>query len=285
MIHKNRFSRDLLSLTKPRVTFLVIGTTLAGFFLAPQSSLLTLLWALTGTTLLVAAANSLNMYLERDVDAMMSRTMNRPLPARRLPPPAALWFGLSLSVLSLILLQWKINALTTLLGLIAFISYLLFYTPLKQRSHVALLVGAVPGAIPPLMGWTAATGHVGTGGLVLFFILFLWQIPHFLAIALMRKEEYEKAGLRVLPVEKGEAETRRWMVRYLAGLVAVSLYPYSLQLAGRFYLASALLLGLLFLALGIIGLKKSADLRWARRFFLYSIIYLPLLLSSLFLPI
>ena len=275
---------DFATLVKPRITTLVLVTTAAGLWMTPMTlSSTVIFFTLLGTCLLVGAANTLNMYLERDVDARMRRTSDRPLPARRMSPQSALYFGIGLAVAALIILLTTTNRLTFLLGIIAFVSYVLFYTPLKRKSPIALLVGAVPGALPPLMGWTAATGSIGPGGLVLFFILFLWQIPHFLAIALCHQEEYEKAGIRVLPLEKGDRTTRHWIVRYTAGLFAVSLYPLFLGMAGRSYLVPAFLLGGLFLFLGCLGLKQTTGLRWARNFFLASVIYLPLILISLVL--
>jgi protoheme IX farnesyltransferase len=203
------------------------------------------------------------------------------LPARRLAPETALRFGLALAVVSVLILFLTVNSLTAVLGLVAFVSYVLLYTPLKQKSHIALLVGAVPGALPPLMGWTAATDSIALPGLALFFILFLWQIPHFLAIALFHKEEFARAGIRVLPVEKGEETARHWIVRYLAGLFAVSLYPVVLGVAGTFYFWTAFVLGMVFFSWGCAGLRRNAGLHWARNFFIVSIVYLPLLLLML----
>ncbi|MBI2083697.1 MAG: protoheme IX farnesyltransferase [Deltaproteobacteria bacterium] len=273
--------RDLLTLTKPRVTLLVILTTACGLWMAPTlPSASIIILTLFGTSLMVGAANALNMYLEREIDALMKRTENRPLPAKRLRPKIALWLGITLSVLASFLLA-QVNLLTAVLGFFAFVSYVLFYTPLKQKSMTALLVGAIPGAMPPLMGWTAATGSISFPGLVLFFILFLWQIPHFLAIALVYKDEYKKAGIHVLPLEKGEKETRHWIFRYAIGLLAISLYPFVIGQTGTVYFVIALLLGLIFLGLGGYGLREKAGLKWARSFFFASIIYLPALLISL----
>jgi len=277
---------DFIELLKPRVTALVIATTLGGLWLAPGTPSRTLvIFTLLGTVLLVGAANALNMYLERDTDALMARTRNRPLPAKRMAPGIALWFGVILAVVSATLLTLTVNVLTGLLGVIAFISYVLFYTPLKQKSYVALLIGAVPGAMPPLMGWTAATGSLRVPGdfpgLVLFSILFLWQIPHFLAIALFRQKEYAKAGIKILPLEKGVDATKHMLVRYLAGLVAVSFYPVSFGMTGPAYLVIALVLGITFFGWGCYGLRKSAGVRWAWGFFIASIIYLPVLLAVL----
>jgi protoheme IX farnesyltransferase len=275
-------ANDLVALAKPRITGLVIFTTGAGIWLAPQHpSFFVIFWAIFGSVLLVSAANALNMYIERDIDALMRRTMNRPLPSKRLPPPVALWFGIILAVVSVSLLTAFVNPLTGLLGFIAFISYVLFYTPLKQKSTVALLIGAVPGALPPLMGWTAATGRISLPGLILFFILFLWQIPHFLAIAILHQEEYGRAGIKIMPLEKGLPATKYTLIRYTIALVAVSLYPSLIGLAGNFYLFTALALGIYFILAAFWGLMPSAGRGWAKGFFLASIVYLPVLLFVL----
>lgn len=275
---------DLVTLIKPRVTLLVLATTAAGLWMAPNPlSLKTIIAVLAGTMLLVGAANALNMYLERDLDALMRRTCQRPLPAKRLSPPVALVFGILLATISSLILVLGTNRLTACLGLFAFVTYVLFYTPLKQKSYAALLIGAVPGAIPPLMGWTAATNILAPPGLVLFFILFLWQVPHFLAIALFRKEEYEQAGIKILPLEKGDLATKYCILRYSVGLVAVSLYPVILGTAGQTYFWIALLLGLSFLGYGAYGLRSRLNRNWARNFFFASLIYLPITLISLIL--
>lgn len=275
---------DFLALIKPRVTALVIATTAAGMFLAgrPLSPSL-LFWTLLGTVLLVGAANSLNMYLERDADLLMERTKDRPLPAKRMAPPVALWFGVELAFVAILILSVAVNPLTAFLGVVAFVSYVLFYTPLKQKTTLALLVGAVPGAMPPLMGWTAATGSIALPGILLFMILFLWQIPHFLAIALFRKGEYAKAGIKVLPLEKGELVTKHWMVRSLVALFPVPLFFIPLGLTSRLYSVTAILLNSIFFAWGCYGFRKKNNLSWARSFFLVSIIYLPVLLLVLVL--
>lgn len=273
---------DLVALVKPRVTALVVFTTSMGFWMVPNPvDKNRLVWTLLGTVLLVGAANALNMYWERDVDALMTRTKDRPLPAGRMSPLVALVFGLLLFVVSTLILWLKVNHLTALIGAAAFVSYVLLYTPLKKKTHAALLVGAIPGAAPPLMGWTAATDSLHMAGLSLFFILFLWQIPHFLAIALFRKEEYARAGIRVMPVEKGDLASKHCLIRYLAGLIAVSFYPFLLGIANELYAVAALVMGAIFFAWGAWGFKKEAGTRWAWSFFMASIIYLPVLLFVL----
>ena len=274
---------DLLQLAKPRITALVLFTTASGLWLAPHGlPLRTVIFTLVGTVLIVAAANTLNMYLERDSDALMSRTMNRPLPAGRLAPSVALKFGIVLAAISVPLLTFGVGALPGLLAAIALVSYVLLYTPMKRQSAVALLVGALPGAIPPLIGWTAATERLDLPGVLLFAVMFLWQVPHFLAITLFRKEEYARAGLVVQPNEPGgERAARMNIVRYTVALVAVSLLFVPIGTAHLAYLAAALLAGLVFLGYGLVGLREDSGPRWARNLFLLSLIYLPVLFGAL----
>jgi len=273
---------DLVALAKPRITALVLITTAGGYWLAPvKAGPLVATLTIVGTILIVAGANALNMYLERDVDGRMERTKDRPLPAGRLAPRVALWFGVALSVAAVPILAIGANATTALLAVLANLSYVLAYTPLKQRSHWALLVGAVPGAMPPLLGWTAATGRIGAGGIVLFAILFLWQVPHFLAISIFRKDEYARAGLKVMPNTVGLRATKHSIARYLFALLAVSLLlvPLGVARTGYTFLAGAL--GTIFLGWGCWGLREEAGARWARSLFGISILYLALLFCAL----
>lgn len=285
---KRGLAREFVALVKPRITVLSVATCAAGLWLAPATSgdgggppaLLATL-TLLGTLFLVGAANTLNMYIERDVDGLMERTKNRPLPAGRLAPRTALGFGLVQAALALPLLGFGANLLTCLLGALALFLYVLVYTPLKRRSTVSLLVGAVPGAMPPLLGWTAATGSVSVPALALFFVIFFWQVPHFIAIAFFRREDYVRAGIKILPVERGDDFSRRMIVQYLVYQVAVTLLLVPLGLGGTLYLVGAVLLGAAMLALGIYGLFIPATTRWARGLFLASIAYLPLLFGLL----
>jgi len=283
--------RDFVALAKPRITTMVMITTAGGLFLAPrvvEGVVLrpaTIVFALLGTALIVAGANALNMYIERDIDRHMSRTLNRPLPAGRLSPRAALWFGVVLSVVSVPILAIGVNPLTAFLAVLANLLYVLAYTPMKQRSHFALEIGAVPGAIPPLLGWTAATNRIDAAGIVLFAVLFFWQIPHFHAIALFRREEYARAGLKVMPNVSGDDATKHMIVRYLAALVAASLLLFPLGVAHRGYLFIACALGAAFFGWGAYGLRSGIALgrlnRWARSLFGISIVYLVLLFAVL----
>jgi protoheme IX farnesyltransferase len=224
------------------------------------------------------------MYLERDTDALMSRTMRRPLPARKMDPRSALRFGLLLGAVSLPLLSLAVGPLPGLLAAIALVSYVLLYTPMKRRSPASLLVGAVAGALPPLIGWTAATGTLDLPGLLLFAVLFLWQVPHFLAIALFRRDDYARAGLRVLPNQPGgDRRARHNIVSYTVALVIVSLLFVPLGVAHNLYFVTALCAGALFVAHGLNGLRPSTGPRWARNEFALSLAYLTLLLGALVL--
>ncbi|WP_437842315.1 heme o synthase [Sorangium sp. So ce1153] len=288
---------DLVSLTKPRVTRMVVATMLGGMWVASRylrSGLAgeaameraavpatQLLLALLGTVLVVSGANVLNMYIERDTDLLMDRTRNRPLPARRLAPEVALWFGIALSATSIPLLFAWVNATTAALAALALLSYVLVYTPLKRRTTLALPIGAIPGAIPPLLGWTSITGRIDAPGFLLFAVMFIWQIPHFLAIATFRREEYQRAGLKVLPIEKGERTTRLHMVGYLALLVLASVLFVPLGVGGPVYLGAAIVLGGAFFGLGARGLLAGAGDRWARKVFIASMVYLVLLFAAL----
>jgi protoheme IX farnesyltransferase len=280
--------RDLVALTKPRITTLVLVTGAAGMCLAPgHAGLRALLLSLVGTTLIVASANALNMWWERDVDAHMARTRSRPLPAGRMSADVALVFGLALGAVSAPML-FLVNVTTGLLGLVALVTYTVVYTPLKRHTHLALLVGAVPGAMPPLMGWTTVTGHVGLGGLLLFAVLFLWQVPHFAAITIFRASEYARAGLQVVSVQHGERAARRTVAVWTVPLVTASLLFVPFGLAGATYGAIAAALGGGFLALAVRGPGRSARssedvARWARRVFAWSIPYLSVLLVALLL--
>jgi protoheme IX farnesyltransferase len=277
-----RSVRDFVALTKPRITLMVLTTTAGGLFLAPaRVSLSTLVCTLLGMALIVGGANALNMYIERDIDGRMTRTRLRPLPAGRLAPKHALVFGVALSVLAIPVLTFGVNALTALLAVLSNVIYVLAYTPLKQRSHLALEVGAIPGAMPPLLGWTAAMNRVDGAALVLLAVLFFWQLPHFHAIALFRREEYARAGLQVLPNVRGEDVTKHAIVRYLAILLAVSLLLFPLGVAHRVYLFTALGLGGVFFGWGCWGLRAASGRRWARSLFGISILYLVLLFTML----
>jgi heme o synthase len=278
--------RDVITLAKPRITLMVVITAAGGLFLpsrvggaAPSAA--TVAATLVGLSMIVAGANALNMYLERDIDRRMARTKNRPLPSGRMAPRFALWFGVVLSALSVPVLAIGANPLTALLAVIANLLYVLAYTPLKQHSQYALHVGAIPGAIPPLLGWTAVTANIGAAGAVLFAILFLWQIPHFVAIALFRKADYARGGLVVVPNVTGELASRHTIIRWIFALVAASLLVVPLGLAGHGYLVIATILGAVFFIWGCYGLRAGTGNKWARSLFGISIVYLVLLFAAL----
>lgn len=279
--------RDLVTLAKPRITFMVVITAAGGLFLSRRLpgtealSVATILSTLIGCALIVSGANALNMYIERDVDRRMERTKNRPLPTGRMSPRVALWFGVLTSAVAVPILAIGANALTALLAVLANLLYVLAYTPLKQHSPYALHVGAIPGAIPPLLGWTAGTGHIDAAGAVLFGVLFLWQIPHFCAIALFRKADYARAGIHVLPNVTGELATRHTIVRWTFALVATSLLVVPLGVAHHGYLIAATILGAAFFTWGCYGLREGSGSKWAKSLFGISIVYLVLLFAVL----
>ena len=273
---------DLLSLTKPRLSTLVMVTAGGGLWLSdhpvpwPQA-----LAAVVGTTMVVGGANALNNYIERDSDRLMARTARRPLPDRRMHPSVALAFGLTLSFVSVPLLTFATTPLAGLLAAVALVLYVLAYTPLKRRSSLSTLVGAIPGAMPPLIGWTAATGRFDIGGVVLFALMFIWQIPHSLAIGIYRQPEYERAGLVVFPSEHGSEATRRQILLYSMALAPL---PLVLVIVGTAGLATLLLgsaLGLVFLWRAWQGYRDQAGAKWARHLFLFSLVYLTSLFAVL----
>jgi protoheme IX farnesyltransferase len=276
---------DLIALGKPRITMMVLITTAAGIYLAPSPlNLARAITTLIGVALVVAAANAFNMVLERDVDALMRRTRNRPLPAGRLTPDVAVGFGIFCVVIALPLVRAGANPLTAALSFASLVLYVFAYTPLKRRSPWALVVGAVPGAIPPLMGWTASTGHIGAPGLAIFGVLFVWQIPHFIAITLFRAEEYARAGLKVDVVVRGVDAARWRIIGWSVVQFAASLFVIKSGVGGRFYEGAAFSLGAVLLALCGYALRPMSDektQRWARWFFLYSLVYLPVLFTTL----
>jgi heme o synthase len=273
---------DVVALGKPRITFMVLVTTTAGLLLSPGAVAPSLMAAtLVGVALVVAGANALNMYLERDVDALMTRTRNRPLPAGRLQPEVALAFGVACATVAVPLLAVAVNPLTAFLAALSLVLYVLAYTPLKRKSTVALVVGAVPGAMPPLLGWTAATGSLDAPGIALFLILFVWQLPHFLAISIFRVDEYTRAGLKVVPAVRGLPAAKLQIGVYSLLMVAVSLQVFRAGIGGAFYVAAALALGGGLVTLAAYGLGRNGDAKWARWYFLYTLVYLPSLLTAL----
>jgi heme o synthase len=271
---------DYLALTKPRVVLMVLITAFVGFYLASPGELH---WLLLGHTLIGVALASggtlaLNQYLERDLDARMLRTRERPLPEGRLQPGEALGFGVAITASGLIYLTWLVNPLSGLITAGSVASYLFLYTPLKQKTPFCLMVGAVPGALPPVTGWAAASGGLSLEAWVLFAILFLWQIPHSLSIAVLYREDYARANFQLLPVVEPEGtRTGRQIVVHSLALLAVGLLPTSLQVAGAVYFVTAFVLGMAMLICGVM-LAISYSSAAARRLLFASLIYLPALL-------
>jgi protoheme IX farnesyltransferase len=274
---------DYLILTKVRITVLVLVTTAAGFLLAsgPRLDLVLLGWTLLGTGLAASGAAALNQVLEREADSRMQRTAARPIPAGRMTAAHGLWVGLGLALSGVAVLAALVNWLTALLALATVVLYVGVYTPLKRMTPLNTIVGAIPGAIPPVMGWTAVTGALGLPAWVLFAILFLWQLPHFLAIAWIFRDDYRRGGFPMLPVVDADGRaTGRQVALYCAALIPVSLIPTFLGLTGPIYFFGALVLGLGFLAAGItMALHRRG--KEARRVLLASVTYLPLLLVLL----
>jgi protoheme IX farnesyltransferase len=268
-----------VELTKPRITFLIVLTSAAGFCLGSKSQVdyLALTNALLGIALLSSGIATLNQFMERGLDGRMRRTLTRPLPTGKLAPAQALWFGVALTLGAEIYLALFVNLLTAAFGLTVIAGYLFCYTPLKTRSSLSTVVGAFPGAMPPLMGWTAATGHAGVEAWALFAILFAWQFPHFLAIAWMYREDYARAGILMLPVVEPDGRlTAQQIVIWTLLLVPVSLFPAALGTTGAIYFYGAFLLGLLFLAASIHAAFSNTR-KGARRLLLASVLYLPVL--------
>jgi protoheme IX farnesyltransferase len=270
-------------LVKARLTTLVVLTTAAGFYAGWKGAMdwMLLLNTVFGTALVASGASALNQLLERDYDALMHRTENRPLPSGRLTPDSVLIIGGILSVVGLLYLALTVNLLTAALGAITLISYVWIYTPLKRVTTLNTAIGAIPGAIPPLMGWTAARDDIAGGGWALFAILFFWQLPHFLAIAWIYRDDYARGGFAMLPVFDPEGRrTSSQALSHTLGLLPVSLSPFIFKLAGPAYLASALLLGAIF-TMAAVRFSRELTVARARTLFFVSIIYLPLLLTAL----
>jgi protoheme IX farnesyltransferase len=274
---------DLVALTKPRVVVMVLVTTVVGYYVGLTGSpdWGRLVHLVVGTLLAAAGTMALNQYWERDVDARMKRTQARPLPDGRLAPLEALLFASALAGLGLVYLGAFVNALAMLVTAATVVLYLFAYTPLKLRTALCTIVGAVPGALPPVTGWVTARDEIGLGAWVLFGILFLWQLPHTLAIARLYRDDYARAGVRLLPVVDADgASTERQIVTGCLGLLAVSLLPTLIGLAGTIYFVGALALGAIF---GIFGVRQALNPSGvaARHVLFASLLYLPALLALL----
>ncbi|MBV8069146.1 MAG: protoheme IX farnesyltransferase [Acidobacteriaceae bacterium] len=277
--------KDYIELTKPRITWLIVMSTAIGYYFGHSGAWR--VWAaihtMIGTALVASGTAALNQWYERDADRHMRRTQMRPLPAGRLTPGQALWFGIGLAIIGGLELGFGVNWLTSALAIATLFMYLFVYTPLKQKTWWSTTVGAVPGAMPPLIGFAGAAGMVNADALILGAILFLWQFPHFYAIAWMYREDYSRAGIRMLPVvEPDGGSTARQILLYSILLIPISLLPKWMGMTGSIYMIGALLLGLLFLYSGIRVSLDRSRVR-ARRVLLTSVVYLPVLYALMVL--
>ena len=283
--HHDKWIADYAELTKPRITALILMSTLVGFYLGSPSDLnfSLLLHTLLGTALVAGGTATLNQFWERAADGKMLRTKDRPLPAGRMEPWKALCFGLILSAAGILYLGAKANVLTALLATLTLTSYLFLYTPLKKRTPLCTLVGAFPGAIPPLIGWVAARGDFTLGAGILYLILFLWQFPHFLSIACLYREDYARGGIVMLPVIEPQGEaTGRQIMLYCAALLPASLLPSLFGVTGWVYLSGALVLSTAFLHCGVRAARERTKVQ-ARRLLQASVVYLPLVYGLMML--
>ncbi len=275
--------RDYLELTKPKVQTLLLATTAATMYIAGSPSPTLVALTCLGGYLSAGGAGAVNHFLDRDIDAQMRRTAARPIPAGRVPAPAALIFGCTLAALSFLELSLAVNVLAAALSFAGFLGYVLLYTVwLKRRTRQNIVIGGAAGAIPPLVGWAAVRGSVGGTAVLLFFIVFFWTPPHFWALSLLMKEEYAKVGVPMLPVVRGEAETRRQILLYSVLLYAVTQLPFCAGGFGVVYLAASLALGMAFIW-GALRLYRSPDRRRALQLYLFSLAYLALLFASMVL--
>lgn len=267
-------------LTKPRIAFMLVLTSAAGFYLGTETfDVLLFFNTIVGILLLAFGVATLNQFIERKTDLLMDRTAKRPLPTQKVSPLEALVFGVLLCVSAEIYLAFLVNGLTAVLGLVVIVGYVLLYTPLKVKTSASTAIGAIPGAMPPLMGWTAASGEITLGAWALFALLFLWQFPHFLAIAWMYREQYAKAGILMLPVVEKEGRlTALQIVVFTVAMLPVSLAPFFLEFSGWIYLTGASLLGVWFLFTSVQA-ARAKSIEKARRLLLVSVLYLPLIFA------
>ncbi|MEO6589531.1 MAG: heme o synthase [Pyrinomonadaceae bacterium] len=270
-----------LELTKPRIAFMLVLTSAAGFYLGSKGNFDFLLFinSAIGITLLAFGVATLNQFIERKTDALMERTAKRPIPTNKVSPAEALVFGLILTVSAEIYLAFLVNSLTAVLGLVVIVGYVLLYTPLKTKTSASTAIGAIPGAMPPLMGWTSSANEITLGAWILFAMLFLWQFPHFLAIASMYKEQYRKAGILMLPVVEKEGKlTAIQIVTFTVMLLPVSIAPFFIGVAGYVYLVGASVLGFWFLYSSI-QTARAKTVEQSRKLLLVSVLYLPVIFA------
>ena len=272
---------DYVELTKPKVQSLLLLTTITTMYVAGDPSLSLVALTCLGGSLSAGGAGAVNHWFDRDIDAQMTRTANRPVPAGRIAPAAALWFGIALAALSFVELSLTVNVLSAVLALAGFLGYVFVYTVwLKRRSPQNIVIGGAAGAVPPLVGWTAVTGALDPTALYLFAIVFYWTPPHFWALSLLMKEEYARVGVPMMPVVHGEAETRRQIVLYTGLLYVLTLLPVVFGLFAAIYAAAAVALGTAFMVLAV-RLQRAADRRSALRTYLFSLLYLALLFCAM----
>jgi len=280
-LHTRRLVADYLELTKPKVQSLLLLTTISAMYVAGDPSALLVALTCLGGYLSAGGAGAVNHWFDRDIDARMARTATRPVPAGRISPRAALLFGCTLAGLSFAELSLTVNVLAAGLSFAGFLGYVFVYTVwLKRRTPQNIVIGGAAGAIPPLVGWAAVTGSLSAMAAILFFIVFFWTPPHFWALSLLMKGEYEKVGVPMLPVVRGESETRRQILLYTVLLYAVTQLPFCAGGLGTFYLVASLVLGVGFIA-GAVRLYRRADRRSALQLYLYSLAYLALLFGSM----
>ena len=282
--------RDYLDLTKPRITWLILMSTAIGYYFGHHgpffywASITAFLHTIIGTAFVASGTAALNQWYERDADLKMRRTQMRPIPSGRIRPFPALCFGIALAIVGALELGFGVNWLTSGLCVLTLLLYLFAYTPLKQKTWWSTTVGAVPGAMPPLIGFAASSGHLNAEAWALYAILFLWQFPHFYAIAWMYREDYSRAGIRMLPVVEPDGEsTARQMLRFCLALIPISLLPNVLGMTGTLYSVGALVLGAVFLYTTV-RVQGNRTVFQARRVLLASVIYLPVLYGLMLLP-
>ena len=276
---------DYLTLTKPKVQSLLLATTVAAMYVAGDPSLELVALTCLGGYLSAGGAGAINHYWDRDIDARMSRTATRPVAAGRISPRAALWFGVGLAAASFLELSLAVNLLAACLALAGFAGYVGVYTMwLKRATPQNIVIGGAAGAVPPLVGWAATQGSLAPAALFLFVIVFYWTPPHFWSLSLLMRDEYAKVGLPMMPVVRGEHETRRQILLYSLLLYAVTQLPFCVGFFGAYYLAASMALGILFIA-GSVVLYRRADRRSALRLYLYSLLYLALLFGAMVLDV
>ncbi|TCS92813.1 heme o synthase [Hazenella coriacea] len=281
--------RDYIEITKPGINKSNLFATFAGYFLAAgftAFNFVTLLFTLLGTALVIAGGCTLNNFYDRDIDPLMQRTRTRSVPEGRIKPTVALWYGIILTIIGLVVLAVGVNPLSAILSFIGFFVYVFIYTMwLKRTSTLNTVVGGFSGAFPPVIGWVAVTNNLDLSAWILFTILFMWQPPHFFALAMRKVEDYRAAGIPMLPVIKGFAETKKQTFIFVLLLVPASVLLFFTGAAGWFYLMIAILLGGIYIALALKGFRSSEDDEWAKRMFFYSLIYLTTLLLAMIVDV